>query len=173
MKTPLTIWFTGLPGAGKTTLSRHLFNELKKRDITTVLLDGDNIRHSLNSDLGFTESDRRENIRRVAELSKLLLGHNISTINAFITPTESIREMVRTILSPDKPVEIFLDTPLKICEQRDPKGMYSKARKGLIRNFTGVDATYEIPAHSSLTIHTGELTIEESMNLLLDFLDRT
>lgn len=171
MRIPLAIWFTGLPGSGKTTLSRLLSAEFQKRDIKSILLDGDDIRKKLNKDLSFSMADRLENIRRVAELDNLLLENDISTINAFITPTESTREVVRHLIRPDCLFEVFLDAPLKICEKRDPKGHYRKARQGAMKGFTGIDAPFERPASPALIIDTGQLTIEESLRLLLTCLD--
>ena len=171
MRIPLAIWFTGLPGSGKTTLSRLLSAEFQKRDIKSILLDGDDIRKKLNKDLGFSMADRLENIRRVAELDNLLLENDISTINAFITPTESSRDVVRRLIRPDRLLEVFLDASLMICEKRDPKGLYRKARQGAIVGFTGIDAPFERPSSASLEIDTGQLTIEESLSLLLKYLD--
>ncbi len=162
-----SIWLIGLPGTGKTTLGKLLVQELKKRGIATILLDGDEVRTGLNNDLGFSTSDRLENIRRVAEISKIILKNGVSTVNAFITPTEELRTLVRSIIPPDSLIEVFLDAPLHICEMRDPKGMYRKAREGRIKNFTGLGSAFEPPLHPDLIIKTGELNIEESLEKLL------
>ena len=161
------IWLTGLSGAGKTTLARHLEAQLFQRGYLTQILDGDNIRAGINNNLGFSAADRFENIRRIAEISKLFLHCGIITINCFISPTDEIREMARNIIGKDDFLEIFINAPLGVCEQRDVKGLYSKARRGEIREFTGITSPFEAPAHCDLEIRTDLLTIDESVDQLL------
>lgn len=161
------IWLTGLSGSGKTTLARHLEAQLFQRGYLTQILDGDNIRAGINNNLGFSAADRFENIRRIAEISKLFLHCGIITINCFISPTDEIREMARNIIGKDDFLEIFINAPLGVCEQRDVKGLYSKARRGEIREFTGITAPFETPAHCDLEIRTDLLTIDESVDQLL------
>ncbi len=164
---PVVLWFTGLSGSGKSTLADALETELNKRGIATMLLDGDNIRTGINSDLGFSEQDRKENIRRLSEIVKLFYDAGIVVLTAFISPFISDRDTIRAKLPEGRFVEIFVDTPLEICEQRDTKGLYAKARKGEIKNFTGIDSPFEKPLKPELTIPTAELSIEESLNQLL------
>ena len=139
------LWFTGLSGSGKSTLANALEIALFEKGIRTYILDGDNVRHGLNKDLGFTDADRVENIRRVAEVSKLMLDAGIVVIAAFISPFKTEREMVRSMFESDEFIEVYLDVPLEVAEARDPKGLYAKARKGELKNFTGIDSIYEIP----------------------------
>ena len=133
-------------------------------------LDGDNVRTGINKNLGFSEADRYENIRRIAEVSRLFVGCGIITIASFISPTSVIRDMARTIIGPDDFIEIFVNAPIEVCESRDTKGLYLKARKGEIKEFTGIDAPYDIPAHPALEIRTDLLTIDESIKKMVDFL---
>jgi bifunctional enzyme CysN/CysC len=149
---PALLWFTGLSGAGKSTIADRLDKKLHAIGKHTFVLDGDNIRHGLNRDLGFTEADRVENIRRVAEVSKLFVDAGMITIVAFISPFRAEREMARELVEPGEFIEVFVDTPLHICEQRDPKGLYKKARRGELRNFTGLDSPYEPPNDPELTL---------------------
>jgi bifunctional enzyme CysN/CysC len=149
---PVLLWFTGLSGAGKSTIANCLERKLHALAKRTCVLDGDNIRHGLNRDLGFTEADRVENIRRVAEVAKLFVEAGLITIVSFISPFRAEREMARGLMGPDEFIEIFVDTPLEICEQRDPKGLYRKARRGELRNFTGLDSPYEPPGKPELTL---------------------
>ena len=141
------IWFTGLSGSGKSTLAIALERELYKRGFLTRILDGDNIRSGINNNLGFSEADRTENIRRIAEVSKLFVDCGIVTIAAFISPTRAIRQMAREIIGKDDFLEVYVSTPLEECEKRDVKGLYKKARKGEIRDFTGISAPFEAPLH--------------------------
>jgi adenylylsulfate kinase len=161
-------WFTGLSGSGKTTLALALERHLFERGYLTQLLDGDNIRSGINSNLGFSTEDRMENIRRIAEVSKLLLNCGIIAICAFISPARSMRQAARSIVGEDDFYEIYLNTPIGICESRDVKGLYAKARAGLIKDFTGVNAPYDIPEHAQLSIDTSSLSIEESVDVLLE-----
>ncbi|HEH9428408.1 TPA: adenylyl-sulfate kinase [Aeromonas sobria] len=142
---PLVIWFTGLSGAGKSTLAGALEQALAAEGKHTYLLDGDNVRHGLCGDLGFDDAARQENIRRVGEVAKLMVDAGLIVLTAFISPFRAERELVRNLLGPDEFVEVFVDAPLAVCEERDPKGLYKKARAGEITNFTGIDSAYEAP----------------------------
>lgn len=164
------IWFTGLSGSGKSTIAIALERELHKRGILCRILDGDNIRSGINNNLGFTEADRVENIRRIAEVSKLFLDAGVITIAAFISPNNDIREMAAHIIGEDDFLEVYVSTPLEECERRDVKGLYAKARKGEIKNFTGISAPFEAPAHPALTLDTSVLSLEESVNKLLELI---
>lgn len=139
------VWFTGLSGAGKSTLANALESELHRRGLRTYLLDGDNIRHGLNRDLGFTDADRAENIRRVAEVARLMMDAGLVVIAALISPFRREREMARALIGPDRFVEVHVNTPLAVCEQRDVKGLYAKARAGQLPHMTGVSSPYEVP----------------------------
>lgn len=162
------IWFTGLSGSGKSTIAIALERELHKRGLLCRILDGDNIRTGINNNLGFSETDRVENIRRIAEVSKLFIDTGIITIAAFISPNNDIREMATRIVGPDDFLEIFVSTPLAECEKRDVKGLYAKARRGEIKNFTGISAPFEAPEHPALSLDTSVLSLEESVNRLLE-----
>lgn len=162
------IWFTGLSGSGKSTIAIALERELHKRGLLCRILDGDNIRTGINNNLGFSETDRVENIRRIAEVSKLFIDTGIITIAAFISPNNDIREMAARIIGPDDFLEIFVSTPLAECEKRDVKGLYAKARRGEIKNFTGISAPFEAPEHPALSLDTSVLSLEESVNRLLE-----
>ena len=164
------IWMTGLSGAGKTTLSYALESALHGMGYFIQTLDGDNVRTGINKNLGFSDADRYENVRRIAEVSKLFLNCGIITIASFISPTAEIREMARTIIGEEDFIEFFINAPLEVCESRDVKGLYEKARRGEIKEFTGINAPYEIPAHPGLEIRTDLLSIEESVNKMIDFL---
>jgi len=159
----LLIWFTGLSGSGKSTLANGTEIALHQQGILTYLLDGDNIRYGLNKDLNFTECDRNENIRRIAEVCHLMLEAGLVVVSAFISPYRSERELIKNIVGPDHFMEIFVDCPLEICEQRDVKGLYQKARMGQIKNFTGIDSPYEVPDYPDLTIKTAEEDLELSI----------
>jgi len=164
------IWMTGLSGAGKTTLSYSLESALHNMGYFVQTLDGDNVRTGINKNLGFSDADRYENIRRISEVSKLFLNCGIITIASFISPTAEIREMARNIIGSGDFIEIFVNAPLEVCESRDTKGLYKKARKGEIREFTGIDAPYDIPAHPAMEIRTDLLSIEESTQKMIEFL---
>jgi len=164
------IWLTGLSGSGKSTLGIKLEEELHKRGFLTVLLDGDNVRAGLNRNLGFGLEDRLENIRRVAEISKLFLNTGIITINCFITPTKAMRDLAKDIIGREDYIEIYVNAPIEVCEKRDIKGLYKKARQGLIKNFTGIDSPFEPPQNPDLELHTDKLSIEESVQKALDFI---
>ena len=164
------IWMTGLSGAGKTTLSYALESALHGMGYFIQTLDGDNVRTGINKNLGFSDADRYENIRRIAEVSSLFLNCGIITIASFISPTSEIREMAKNIIGEKDFIEFFINAPLEVCESRDVKGLYQKARRGEIKEFTGINAPYEIPAHPGLEIRTDLLSIEESVNKMIDFL---
>ena len=164
------VWFTGLSGSGKSTIAIALERELHKRGLLCRILDGDNIRSGINNNLGFTEADRVENIRRIAEVSKLFLDTGVITIAAFISPNNDIREMAADIIGQDDFLEVYVSTPLEECERRDVKGLYAKARKGEIKNFTGISAPFEEPTHPTLTLDTSVLSLEESVNKLLELI---
>lgn len=164
------IWLTGLSGSGKTTLAKNIDRELYNRGFITQVLDGDNIRSGINNNLKFTEEDRYENIRRISEVSKLFLNCGIIAINSFISPTEEIREMAIDIIGKENFIEIFVNAPIEVCEQRDIKGLYAKARKGEIKNFTGIDSPFEIPMNCDIEIRTDIQSVEESIKQLLDYI---
>jgi bifunctional enzyme CysN/CysC len=154
--TSKVFWFTGLSGSGKSTIADAMASALHARGIRTYLLDGDNIRHGLNKDLGFSDADRIENIRRVAEMAKLMVDAGLVVLTAFISPFRSERDMARQMFESDEFIEVFVDTPLDICEQRDAKGLYKKARAGDIPNFTGIGSPYEEPEHPDITLHPSQ-----------------
>ena len=160
------IWFTGLSGSGKSTLAVQLEAQLHAKGFKTYLLDGDNIRTGLNKDLSFTDEGRVENIRRIGEVSKLLLDAGIIVLSAFISPFKADREQVRSIVGAENYLEVFVDAPLEVCEQRDVKGLYKKARAGEVKNFTGIDSPYEPPENPDIVLQTHKLSIEESIQIL-------
>lgn len=167
---PLLLWFTGLSGSGKSTLANAVEDHLFKNDLTTYILDGDNIRSGLNSDLAFTEESRKENIRRIGEVSKLFLDAGTITLSAFISPFIDDREMVKKLVGVSNFIEIFVDCPLEICEQRDVKGLYKKARKGEIKNFTGIDSPFETPKDPDVYVNTHEKSIEQCTSDIIQFI---
>ncbi len=167
---PAVLWFTGLSGSGKSTIANLVEKKLHRMNRHTFLLDGDNVRHGLNKDLGFTEADRIENIRRVGEVSKLMTDAGLIVITAFISPFQADREMVRTMLPEGEFFEVFIDTPLKVAEARDVKGLYKKARSGELKNFTGIDSPYEAPRNPEIRIDTTVISPEEAANLIVDTL---
>lgn len=150
----LAIWMTGLSGSGKSTIGIQFEKLLHDRGILTRLLDGDNVRSGINKNLGFSEADRTENIRRIAEINKLFVDCGVVTVNCFVSPTLAIRQQARDIIGPKDFVEVFVDTPLEVCEQRDVKGLYKKARAGEIKDFTGISAPFEAPPLPDVTLHT-------------------
>ena len=162
------IWFTGLSGSGKSTLAVQLEAQLHAKGFKTYLLDGDNIRTGLNSDLEFTEEGRIENIRRIGEVSKLLLDAGVVVLSAFISPFKADRDKVKNLVGAENYVEVFVDAPMEICEQRDVKGLYKKARAGEVKNFTGVHARYETPENPDVRIPTDSLSVEESVERILE-----
>lgn len=165
----MMLWFTGLSGSGKSTVAIALERELHSRGLLCRILDGDNIRSGINNNLGFSAEDRVENIRRIAEVGRLFVDTGIITIAAFISPNNQLREMAAEIIGKDDFVEVFVSTPLEECEKRDVKGLYAKARRGEIKNFTGISAPFEAPEHPDITIDTSKLPVEESVKILLDY----
>lgn len=164
------IWMTGLSGSGKTTIGTHIEHELNKRGYLTQVLDGDNIRTGINNNLGFSEEDRYENIRRIAEVSKLFMNCGIICINSFISPTREIRHMAMEIIGKKNFIEVFINAPLEVCESRDVKGLYQKAREGKIKNFTGIDSPFEKPLKPDIELETDKLSIDESTKKALEFI---
>jgi len=162
------IWFTGLSGSGKTTIAIALEKELHLKGILTQILDGDNIRAGINNNLGFSEQDRLENIRRIAEVTKLFVNCGVVTICCFVSPTEEIRGIAKSIIGKDDFVEVFVNTPLAVCEQRDVKGLYAKARKGEIKDFTGISSPFEEPKHPAIVVKTNEITVQESVTQIVE-----
>lgn len=165
----MMLWFTGLSGSGKSTVAIALERELHSRGLLCRILDGDNIRSGINNNLGFSAEDRVENIRRIAEVGRLFVDTGIITIAAFISPNNQLREMAAEIIGKDDFVEVFVSTPLEECEKRDVKGLYAKARRGEIKNFTGISAPFEAPDHPDITLDTSKLPVEESVKILLDY----
>jgi adenylylsulfate kinase len=165
----LLIWFTGLSGAGKSTIANAVSIKLYEKSYLTYMLDGDNLRHGLNANLGFSNEDRIENIRRVKEVSRLLVDAGIITLATFISPFKKDRQAIRDLLG-DRFLEVFVDCDIEVCEERDPKGLYKKAREGFIKDFTGIDSPYEKPESPEITIHSHKNTIEECADYILVFL---
>jgi len=164
------IWFTGLSGSGKTTIANALEQRLHKESFRTYLLDGDNVRHGLSNDLGFSDNDRTENIRRIGEVSKLFIDAGVMVLATFISPFINDRKFVRNIVNETEFVEIYIKCPLNTCEDRDIKGLYKKARAGEIKHFTGIDSPYEEPVSAELTIDTSKLSIDESVEAIINYL---
>ncbi|MFW5656330.1 MAG: adenylyl-sulfate kinase [Bacteroidota bacterium] len=164
------IWFTGLSGAGKTTISRVLEKELFARKFFCQIMDGDNIRSGINNNLDFTKEGRTENIRRIAEVSKLYLNSGIITINSFITPTPELRKIAREIIPKPDLIEVYIEASLAMCEERDTKGLYKKAREGKIKNFTGIDSPFIPPKNPDLVLKTENCSVEENVQQALDYL---
>jgi bifunctional enzyme CysN/CysC len=169
-QTPAVLWFTGLSGSGKSTIANLVEKKLHRMNRHTFLLDGDNVRHGLNKDLGFTDADRIENIRRVGEVAKLMTDAGLIVVTAFISPFQAERDMVRAMMPEGEFIEIFIDTPLKVAESRDVKGLYKKARAGELKNFTGIDSPYEAPREPEIRIDTTKLSPEEAATLIVDTL---
>ena len=165
------VWFTGLSGSGKSTLVNVLEQRLHQKGVLTYILDGDNIRNGLNKDLGFSDADRKENIRRIGEVAKLLSDSGIVVLTAFISPFRVDRQIVRNLLERDEFIEVYVKCPVEICESRDVKGLYKKARDGQIKEFTGLDSPYEEPENPEITVDTGKLSIEESVNFIYDYIN--
>jgi len=169
---PCLLWFTGLSGSGKSTIANALDVALHERGYHTFLLDGDNVRHGLCSDLGFSDEDRVENIRRIGEVSKLFADSGLIVLSAFISPFVSDRRMVRKLFPAGEFIEVFMDTPLDTCEDRDPKGLYRKARAGEIKRFTGIDSPYEAPPHPEVRLDTSTMTVDECVKALIKHLSK-
>lgn len=167
---PCLLWFTGLSGSGKSTIANALDVALHERGYHTFLLDGDNVRHGLCQDLGFSNEDRIENIRRVGEVCKLFADAGLIVMSAFISPFASDRRMVRELFPAGEFIEVFMDAPLETCELRDPKGLYQKARAGEIKHFTGIDSPYESPEHPEICLNTSQKTVDECIEALVRFL---
>lgn len=170
-QSPRIVWLTGLSGSGKSTIANLLEKKLIARGRHSYLLDGDNVRHGLNKDLGFTDADRVENIRRVAETARLMLDAGLIVITSFISPFRAERDMARTLFEDDEFVEVFVDASLDVCEQRDPKGLYRKARQGEIKNFTGLDSPYEPPEKPELILDTVELSVEQAADEIIAYIE--
>jgi adenylylsulfate kinase len=166
------VWFTGLSAAGKSTIAHHLEKDLFERGIRAYVLDGDNVRHGINSNLGFSREDRKENLRRIAEVSKLYVDAGIVVLAAFISPYREDRAYIKEIVGPEDFFEVYIKCSLNVCENRDPKGLYKKARAGLIKNYTGIDAPYEEPLAADLEIDTEVLDVDSSVGKILTFLDQ-
>jgi len=168
---PCILWFTGLSGSGKSTIANTVETKLLARQKHTYLLDGDNIRHGLNRGLGFSDEDRIENIRRIGEVAKLFVDAGTIVLTAFISPFQSDRDRVRTLVGADEFIEIFVDTPLDVCESRDPKGLYKKARAGEIPHFTGIDSPYEAPQNPQLHLRNDGISVGEAAQQVIDYLE--
>jgi bifunctional enzyme CysN/CysC len=164
---PCVVWFTGLSGSGKSTIANIVERKLHAMEIHTCLLDGDNLRHGLSRDLGFTDADRIENIRRVAEVARLMVDAGLIVLVAFISPFRAGRRMARELLQANEFCEVFLDTPLDVAESRDTKGLYEKARRGVLKNFTGIDSPYQPPEHAEVNINTVVTPPEESAEMIV------
>ena len=166
------IWLTGLSGAGKSTVADLLEQKLNKQNKHTFLLDGDNLRHTLNQDLGFSDDDRNENIRRIGHVGKLMVDAGLIVIASFISPFEKQREFTRNLFEKNEYIEVFLNTPLEVCEQRDPKGLYKKARSGLLKDFTGIDSTYEKPENPEITLDGEKYSAEVLSDKIINYLSK-
>jgi adenylylsulfate kinase len=164
------LWFTGLSGSGKSTLANAVDKKLHEMGIKSYVLDGDNIRYGLNMGLGFSPQDRAENIRRIAEVSKLFVDAGVIVLTAFISPYRADRDMARKLLAPGEFIEVYADCPLEICEERDPKGLYKKARRGEIPEFTGISAPYEMPSAPEITVDSDRMSIDEEVDEVIRFL---
>lgn len=168
---PFVVWLTGLSGSGKSTLANALDSYLFSRGFRSYLLDGDNVRHGLNRDLGFDHDSRVENIRRIGEVSKLMVDAGLIVITAFISPYRSDRDMVREMFPADEFIEVYLDAALAVCEQRDPKGLYKKAREGKITDFTGIDSPYEAPLNPEIVLNSDRQNVEQELHAVIQYLE--
>jgi len=164
---PKVIWMTGLSGAGKTTLSESVQQDLRKRGYFTKIFDGDVVRTGLCSDLGFSLEDRMENVRRIAEVAKIFLDSGIIVICSFITPTHAMRDLAKSIIGEDRFIEVYINAPLEVCEQRDVKGLYARARQGLLKNFTGIDSVFEAPVKPDIEVRTDLWSIDKTVRYML------
>jgi len=169
-QSPCLLWFTGLSGSGKSTIANALDVALFERGYHTFLLDGDNVRHGLNKDLGFSDEGRVENIRRIGEVSKLFTDAGMIVLSAFISPFTTDRRLVRNLFPAGEFIEVFMDTPLQTCEERDPKGLYEKARAGKIKHFTGIDSPYEAPERPEVRLDTSQMSVDDCVNRLIRYL---
>ena len=169
-QTPFILWFTGLSASGKSTLANIVEQKLFQMNYKTYLLDGDNVRHGLNKDLGFNEESRVENIRRIGEVAKLFLDSGIIVLTAFISPFNSDRDLARSLVRKEQFIEIFIDSSLEVCEKRDPKGMYAKARNGEISNFTGISSPYESPENPEIHVINNTITLDNASNQIINYL---
>lgn len=167
---PFLLWLTGLSGSGKSTIANALEQELFKSDHHSYILDGDNVRQGLNKDLGFSDEDRVENIRRIAEMSKLFVDAGMIVVTAFISPFKNERKLARDLLDEGEFIEVYVKAPLSVCEERDPKGLYKKARKGEIKNFTGIDSPYEEPENAEIVLDNAANTVEENVKIIIEYL---
>lgn len=167
---PCILWFTGLSGSGKSTIANALEAKLYDSRVHSYLLDGDNVRHGLNKDLGFDEASRVENIRRIGEVAKLFVDSGVIVLTAFISPFISDREIVRHLIEEGEFIEVFVDTPIAVCKARDPKGLYQKALSGEIKNFTGIDSPYEAPQKPEIHLKTDTITVDEGANQIVEYL---
>ncbi|MDC1255950.1 adenylyl-sulfate kinase [bacterium] len=167
---PCLLWYTGLSGSGKSTVANAVDAMLFEQNCHSYLLDGDNVRHGLNGDLGFSDVDRIENIRRISEVAKLFIDSGTLVSTAFISPFAADRTMAKAMLEVGEFIEVYIDTPIEICEQRDPKGLYKKARAGEIKDFTGIDSTYDVPEQPAIHVKTDEKSIEQCAKQIVDFL---
>ena len=167
---PCVIWFTGLSGSGKSTIAGAVEQKLHESGHHTYLLDGDNVRHGLNKNLGFSDDDRIENIRRIGEVAKLFTDAGLIVLTAFISPFRADRRMVRELVEQNEFIEVHMNTPIETCEARDPKGLYKKARAGEIKNFTGIDSEYETPEAAEIIVNAKELNIEECADKVIEYL---
>ena len=165
-----TVWMTGLSGSGKSTIAKGLERYLHDLGFLTQMLDGDNVRAGINNNLGFSEEERTENVRRIAEVSKLFINCGVITLNCFVSPTIKMRELAKSIIGDENFIEIYVNASLNDCEKRDVKGLYAKARAGEIKNFTGIDAPFEAPIDPSLEINTSDLTIDASIQRVIDYI---
>ena len=166
----INLWFTGLSGSGKSTLAHAVEKKLYEMGCRTYVFDGDNVRHGLCGDLGFSPEDRSENLRRIAEMVKLFLDAGIIALTAFISPLRKDRQRVRSIIGEENFIEIYCNCPLEVCEQRDVKGLYKKARAGLIKNYTGISAPYEPPVSPDIEVFTSKQSLEECVDIIVDYL---
>lgn len=166
----LMIWFTGLSGSGKSTVAMGVERELHQRGILCRILDGDNIRAGINNNLGFSAEDRMENIRRIAEIGKLFVHTGIVTLACFVSPTNDVRQLARQIIGEKDFKEVFVSTPIEECERRDVKGLYARARRGEVKNFTGISAPFEAPEHPAISVDTSKLSLEESVGRVVDLI---
>ncbi len=167
---PCLLWYTGLSGSGKSTIANAVDDLLFQQQRHTYLLDGDNVRHGLNGDLGFSDQDRIENIRRISQVAKLFVDSGLIVSTAFISPFQTDRDMARAMLEPGEFIEVFIDTPISVCEQRDPKGLYKKARAGEIKDFTGLDSSYDVPKQAEIQVMTAKQSVQQCAQQIIAYL---